>query len=419
MSTDEPKAWGAGSRGSARAPHRRMPTLTFVEAEAKRRIPGFAYDFVDGGTGENRGVGRNRAALDAVEIVPRYGAPQSVDISIELFGTPCTAPIGISPVGADGIVWPGITKALARTAGRIGIPYVTGTLASASVEEVARFCPEHAWLQLYGLPRDNHRVTFDLIRRAEAAGVKAIVATLDAPVRSKRPGDLRNGLVVPFRPTPKTIYQVLTSLPWAMALLRNGTPAFKNVEPYVVQPPTMARTAGFVQQEIKGTFTWDEIKRMREAWPRALVVKGVLHPDDAESAVAAGVDGVLVSNHGGRQSDAAPAAIDVLPAVARRVAGRARILFDSGIRSGLDAARAIALGADAVFCGRAFLFGVAALGDEGGDYVASMLADELKVAMAQLGAHDFEALRAAEIRHPGAFAFEGAELATHRSGTAA
>lgn len=405
MSSAKPSAWGAGSRGSARAPNRRMPTYTDVERIARRRIPGFAFDFVDGGTGDNRGVGRNRAGLNGVEIVPRYGAPAPVDISVELFGTRYSAPIGISPVGADGIVWPGMTQALAGTSARTSIPYIAGTLASASIEEVAAITPDGAWLQLYGLPRDNHRVTFDLIRRADAAGVQAIVATLDAPVRSKRPGDLKNGLVVPFRPTPKTVYQVATSLPWAMALLRNGTPAFRNMEAYVEQPPTMERTAGFVQSEIKGTFTWNEIRRMRDAWPRALVVKGVQHPDDAESALQAGVDGILVSNHGGRQSDAAPAPIDVLPAIAERVAGRATILFDSGIRSGLDAARAIALGADAVFCGRAFLYGVAAIGDAGGDYVTQMLSEELRVAMAQHGAHDFAALRSAAIRHPNAWRF--------------
>jgi L-lactate dehydrogenase (cytochrome) len=144
---------------------------------------------------------------------------------------------------------------------------------------------------------------------------------------------------------------------------------------------------------------------MRDAWPRALVVKGVMHPADAERAIAVGCDGVMVSNHGGRQSDAAPAAIDVLPAIKAAVGNRAAILFDSGIRSGLDAARAIALGADAVFCGRAFLMGLAAIGDTGGDYIAEMFADELRVAMAQHGAHNFAELRAASIRHPGAWVF--------------
>lgn len=155
----------------------------------------------------------------------------------------------------------------------------------------------------------DHAVTFDLIRRASASGVRVLAATLDAPVRSKRPRDLRNGLVVPFRPTLKTTFDVASSLPWLLALLKQGTPAFRNMERYVDQPPTLAKTAGFVQSQIKGTFSWDAVKRMRDAWPGALVVKGIMHPVDAEQAIAAGVDGILVSNHGGRQLDAAPAAM--------------------------------------------------------------------------------------------------------------
>jgi L-lactate dehydrogenase (cytochrome) len=385
-----------------------MPTLSDVERAAKRRIPDFAFAFVYGGTGDDLGVARNRAALDAVEIVPRYGAPAPVQTEVTLFGQRYASPIGIAPTGIDGLVWPGATRALAKTAAKASIPYIAGMLATASIEEVARICPASAWLQLYGFPRDNQALTFDVIRRAEAAGVHAIVPTLDAPARSKRPWDLRNGLVVPFRPGLRTLLQILSSPSWAAAVLRSGVPTFPNIAPYVKPKPSWGGTTGHAQEFLLGTFTWDEIKRMRDAWPRALVVKGVLHPEDAERAIAVGVDGVVVSNHGGRQSDAAPAAIDVLPAIKAAVGTRATVLFDSGIRSGLDAARALALGADAVFCGRAFLLGLAALGDSGGDYIAAMLTDELRVAMAQHGAHSIAELRAAAIRHPGAWTFAGA-----------
>ena len=161
-----------------------------------------------------------------------------------------------------------------------------------------------------------------------------------------------------------------------------------------------------MQREIKGTFSWDEMRRLRDQWPRALVVKGVLHPGDAEQAVALGADGVLVSNHGGRQSDAAPPAIDVLPGIVAAVGTRTTVLFDSGIQSGLDAMRALALGAQAVFCGRAFLFGLGALGDSGSEYVADLLADELRVAMAHHGVATIGQLRDAERRHPTAFIFK-------------
>lgn len=401
-----PQAWGAGSGTSPQARQRqRLPTLEYIERRARRRIPRFAFDFLEGGTGDDVGVARNRAALDAVELVPRFGAASPIQTKVTLFGTEYSAPVGISPVGVDGIVWPGATKLFAIAARETGIPYIAGTLATASIEEVVGIAGPCAWFQLYGLPAHDHKVTFDLMKRADAAGVRVLVATLDAPVRSKRPRDLRNGLVVPFRARPSTVLDVATSLPWLLALMKAGTPAFRNMERYVESPPTLAKTAGFVQSEIKGTFSWEAVKRMRDAWPGALVVKGILHPADAEQAIAAGVNGILVSNHGGRQLDAAPAAIDVLPAIAATVGNKATILFDSGIRSGLDIARAIALGAHGVFAGRAFLLGLGALGASGAHYVAELLQEELQVAMGQLGAPSLEALAQVTRRHPGAFNF--------------
>ncbi|ARP97779.1 alpha-hydroxy acid oxidase [Pseudorhodoplanes sinuspersici] len=401
------EAWGAGSaQGKAAKRRQRYPTLAYLEKTARRRVPRFAFDFVEAGTGGHLGVRHNREALDGIQIVPRYGAAASVSTDVELFGMRYATPIGIAPVGTDGLIWPGATLALAHTAATARIPYIVGTLASASLETVASICPDSFWFQLYGLPAKDHAVSFDLLKRAAAAGAHALVVTLDAPVRPKRPKDMRNGLVVPFRPTPRTVFDVASSPLWALQLLKAGTPGFPNVERYLGTKPTLAASAGFVQREIKGTFSWDEMRRLRDQWPRALVVKGVLHPGDAEQAIAIGADGVLVSNHGGRQSDAAPPAIDVLPGIVAAVGTKTTVLFDSGIQSGLDAMRALALGAQAVFCGRAFLFGLGALGDSGSDYVADLLADELRVAMAQHGVATFGQLRNAERRHPSAFRFK-------------
>ncbi|AXK79236.1 alpha-hydroxy-acid oxidizing protein [Pseudolabrys taiwanensis] len=398
------EAWGAGSaRGKAARRRQRYPTLQYLERAAKRRVPRFAFDFVEAGTGDHVGVGRNRTALDAIQIVPRFGAVAKVSTEVELFGARYAAPLGIAPVGTDGLIWPGATVALARAAATARIPYITGTLASASLETVASICPGSFWFQLYGLPSRDHAVSFDLAARAAAAGAHALVVTMDAPVRAKRPKDMRNGLVVPFRPKLRTVADVVSSPWWALQLLKAGTPGFPNMTPYLGERPSLAAAAGFVQREIKGTFDWDDLRRLRQKWPRALVVKGIMHPDDAVRAVGLGADGVLVSNHGGRQSDAAPAAIDMLPAIVDAVGAKAAILFDSGVRSGLDAARALALGAHAVLCGRAFLYGLGALGDSGGAYVADLLIEELQTALAQHGAASLDELRHADRRHPGAF----------------
>ncbi len=400
------RGWGAGgATGADAARRRRYPTLGYLEARARRRIPGFAWDFLDGGTGDHKGVGRNRAALDAIEIVPRFGAPGPVSTEVTLFGDRYDSPVGIAPVGVDGLVWPDATRPLADAAHAFRLPYIVGTLASMSIEETAARCPDTLWFQLYGMPADDHAVTFDLMRRADAAGAKALVATLDAPVRAKRPKDMRNGLVVPFRPSAKAVAQVALSWPWAWEYLRTGMPTFGSITPYAGIKPDQGEVAAFVQSHVRGTFSWDEIRRLRAAWPRALVLKGVLHPDDARKATEMGVDGILVSNHGGRQSDGSPPAIDLLPAVAEAVAGRATVLFDSGIRSGLDAVRALALGADAVFCGRAFLVGLAAMGRPGAAHVAEMLTEETRGAMAQAGVADILSLRRVDLRHPGRWHF--------------
>lgn len=406
----ERKGWGPGSGTTAELRRRqRFPDAAALEAAARRRIPRFAWDFLMGGTGEDRGVARNRAALDAVEIVPRYGAPTPPDTSVTLFGTTYAAPVGIAPVGMDELVWPGATRRLAAAAAKARIPYAVGTLAGAPIEEVAAIAGDCAWMQLYGLPGRDHAVTFDLVARAAAAGVRVLVATLDAPVRSKRPRDLRNGLAVPFRPRLSTVLDVARSLPWALALLRAGTPRCGNMERYV--PQGGDAVFDFVQSEIKGTFDWATVARLREAWPGALVVKGVMHPDDADRAITCGVDGILVSNHGGRQFDAAPASIDVLPAIAERVGTLATVLYDGSVRGGLDVARAVACGASAAFAGRFFLTGLAALGDDGADFACDLVVDEYRTALAQAGAADLAALRGLAKRHRGAFAFAEAEPA--------
>lgn len=389
-------AWGSGSRRGRDA--RRAyaaPIFEDLEERARRRVPAFAFDFVQGGTGADVGLRRNRRALDRIDIVPRFGILPQVSTEVTLFGTDYAMPVGIAPVGMDALIWPGATRALARTAAVARIPYCVGTLADSSIEEVAEAAPGRTWFQLYGFPRDGHRITLDLMARARTAGVSCIALTMDAPVRAKRPRDMRNRLVVPFRPRPLTIWQVATRPAWLAELMLRGAPNFANLAPYVDGRATIGTVAGFVQQELRGTFSWDEVAMIRRNWDGALMVKGILDRSDALRAAELGVDAVIVSNHGGRQSEAAPSPVEVLPAIRATLPDRVSVIADSGVRSGLDVLRCLTKGADAVLSGRAFLYGLGAFGRAGGPHVAAMLAEELRVALAQSGTSSVASVRGA------------------------
>jgi L-lactate dehydrogenase (cytochrome) len=398
--------WGVSGNSREAQLRRRYPTVEDLRKGSERRIPSLGYETVAGGAGQYLGVKRNADALDAIELVPRVGADKGpVATDVTLFGRHYAAPIGIAPMGLQSVFWPGAERHLARAAQRARIPYTAGTVAGIALEEAAKLAPDVIWFQLYRLARDDHRVGFDLVRRAQEAGVHVLVVTVDTPGRAKRPGELRNGLTLPFRPTLKTIMQAAVSPHWVSALLQNGQPSFPCLARYCGENPSKNDIAWFAQGEVGGAFTFEELKRYRDVWKGPMVIKGVMHPSDAEKAIAIGLDGVQVSNHGGRQMEAAPAAIDMVPAVVRAVGNKSTVLFDSGVRSGLDAVRAVALGAQAAFSGRAFLYGVGAAGGDGAHYVADMLVEEISVAMRQLGAPDMAALRALSIRHPGAWQF--------------
>jgi L-lactate dehydrogenase (cytochrome) len=386
--------------------HRRFPTIAFLRRRARRHLPSFAFEYLDGGAGADGGIARNWRALDAVELVPRYGITTSLPpVDIELFGRSYAAPIGVAPMGGPSIVWPGADQYLAAAAQRARIPYTLGLVGGMTVERAAEIAPDVLWFQLYRCSRNDHAIGYDLVRRANAAGVHVLVLTLDVPVRTTRAREVAAGVTSPFRPDLRMICGILASPGYLRSLWKHGQPRFGNLKPYAAATADVNEVAAFVQREMGGAFTWHEIAKYRERWKRPLVVKGILHPADAEKCVALGVDGIMVSNHGGRQVEGLPAAIDALPAIARAVGSRTTLMLDSGIRSGLDVVRAVALGADAAFVGKAFLWGLGALGGEGPTHVIDLLIDEMKSALGQIGALRPSEARTATIRHPGALEF--------------
>jgi len=386
--------------------HRRFPTTAYLRQHARSHVPSFAFEYMDGGAGGDGGIARNWNAFDAIELVPRYGVTTTLPaVDIELFGRRYSAPIGIAPMGGPSIVWPGADQYLAAAAQRARVPYVLGLVGGMMVEHAAEIAPDVLWFQLYRCFRNEHAIGFDLLRRAQAAGVHVLVLTADVPVRTTRPREVVAGITSPFQPNLRMFAAILRSPGYLQSLWKHGQPRFGNLKPYAGDTADVNEVAAFVRREMAGAFTWEEIGRYRERWKAPLVVKGLLHPADAERCVSLGVDGIIVSNHGGRQVEGLPTSVDVLPAIARAVGGRATVMVDSGIRSGLDVVRAVALGADAAFAGKAFLWGLGALGAEGPLHVIDLMIDEMKAAFGQIGARRPAQARSVVIRHPGALHF--------------
>lgn len=397
------KSWGVSGSSRDVWLKRNFPTVEDLRRRAEQRAPRFGYDTIAGGTGSELCVARNASALDAIQIVPRYGRDrEAISTEVELFGRSYAGPLGVAPMGLQGVMWPGAERHLASAAQKARIPYTAGTVSGVVLEELAGIAPDVIWFQLYRLAANDHAIGIDLVQRAKTAGVHVLVLTLDTPTRAKRPRELRNRMVLPFRPSPRMILDVVRRPAWLIELLKKGSPNFPTLARYAGKNASKPEIAAFAQNAVGGGFTWEEVARYRDLWKGPLVVKGIMHPGDAEQAVSLGVNGVQVSNHGGRQFEAAPASIDVLPSIAAAVGKRATVLFDGGVRSGLDLMRARACGADAALSGRTFVYAVAALGEEGAHYVTSLLLEELRVAMRQAGVHALSEIGSLTVRHPGA-----------------
>ena len=358
---------------------------------ARRRMPRFAFDFIDGGAEDETNLRKNRTAFEAIEILPRYlvnVAPRSTEV--RLFNKKYAMPFGIAPMGFLNMAWPGADLMMAKLAATKRIPHVISTASSTPLEQLAEAADGYAWFQFY--PTKNEAIYHGLLQRAEAVGCEVLVVTVDVPAPGKRDRDIRNRLEVPFRITPRIFADLALHPCWSLASLRAGAPDLANILPY---KDAGAQTLAAMQANlISGEFDWDALQRLRDRWHGKLLLKGILHPEDASMAVHAGCDGVIVSNHGGRQVSYGPAAIAALPAVVRAVEGAIPILLDSGIRRGADIIRAKALGAEFVFAGRPFAYAAGAGGSKGCERVFAILAQELYHALGQIGCTEFTAVDA-------------------------
>ncbi len=358
-------------------------SISDLKAQARRRMPHFAWEYLDSGTAAEECLARNRSAFQQITLTPKFlKGKLTPNLQTTLFGTEYAAPFGIAPVGLSSLMWPKAEVILAQTASQCRIPYGLSTVATESPEVVGKITGDMGWFQLYS-PRDL-TMRQDLLDRAWNAGFKVLLVTADVPIMSRRERQIKAGLSVPPKITPRTLYHLARSPRWSFETLLAGQPRFKVLEKYA-NDQQMRQMLQFTNDNLSGTLSWDYLEEIRALWKGALVLKGVLHPEDASRAVAVGVDGVQVSNHGGRQLDGAPATMEVLPEIKAAVGADTKVFLDSGVRSGLDIARALAVGADFVLLGRAFLMGVGALGRTGGKQTVSILTDELTNVMMQLG----------------------------------
>lgn len=368
------------------------PAIDDLKKRAKTKIPHVSWEYLSCGTGDERAVLQNEEALAKVTLLPRFmkGYLQP-ELTTTLFGKTYDAPFGVAPIGLTGLMWPLAEHILAKMAAQYRIPYCLSTVATQTPEDIGPLVGDMGWFQLYP-PRDKGLRT-DLLKRAKDSGFHTLVVTADVPAPSRRERVSRAGLQMPPRITPRFIVQGMLHPRWSFETLKAGLPSLKTMEKYA-NSSNMAKVSGFVGQKLGGTLSWQYLKEVRDEWHGELVVKGLLHPDDAEKSIEIGVDGIQVSNHGARQFNGTPAAIDALGPIVEQVQGRASVLFDSGVRSGLDIIRALALGADFVFLGRAFMYGVAAFGQEGGAHVTEILRADLINNMLQLGVSSIDEVKA-------------------------
>lgn len=369
----------------------RAASIADLRDLSRKRLPRFAFDFIDGGAEDEFNMARSRRAFDDIQLLPRYLVDVSaVDTGVELFGRTYAMPFGIAPIGFLNLAWPGADMMMARLAGRKKIPYGVSTASSTVIEPLAEAADGHAWFQLYVSSDDD--VTGRLMDRAKAAGCDVLMVTVDVPLPGKRDRDIRNGLKVPFAFDARTVADLLMHPAWSLATLRAGAPSFGNFSSDQATGTAKRSLAETQARMISARFVWEDLRRLRDRWQGPLIVKGLLDPRDAVAAVEIGCDAIVVSSHGGRQADFGPAPVTVLPDMARAVAGRVPLILDSGVRRGADAVRAKALGADLVLAGRAFAYGAAAAGPPGVDRAFEILESELTRALAQVGCPRFDAV---------------------------
>ena len=375
----------------------KYPSVPDLRARAKRKIPKFAFEYLDGGCNDDVNLKKNTDRIRAVELKPKYlidYTPPS--LKTELFGHTYDAPFGISPIGLQGLMWPKSPEILAKAAFDHNIPFVLSTVTTANIEKISKITEGNAWFQLYH-PADEG-ITKDILKRAEVAGCPVLIILADVPSFGYRPRDIRNGLSMPPKMTITNIINAAKRPHWALQTLIHGQPSFEVLKPYMSKNLNLNQLAKFMDATFSGRLNEEKIKKIRDLWKGKLVLKGAESAHDVQKAYQMGLDGVIISNHGGRQVDVGQATIDSLKDIAPLYKDKLTVMMDSGIRGGADVARVMATGADFSFLGRTFMYGVSALGKKGGHHTIAMLKTQLTQVMEQLSCAQIDDLQSKIIK---------------------
>lgn len=376
--------------GRARRTLRHCHTIDDVRVAAHRVLPRGVFDYIDGAAEDEVTMRANTAAFAAVRFRPRVLRDvRQVDGSTAILGEPSRLPLALSPTGFTRMMHPAGELPVARAAAAAGIPYTLSTMGTTSLEAIATTPLEARWFQLY-VWRDRG-LTRDLVQRAQAAGYRALFVTVDTPVPGMRERDARNGFTIPPALSPRVLLDIARRPRWWAGFVRSEPITFANVSADRKQDP--AGIMEYVSRQFDPSVTWSDLAELRSLWRGQLVIKGILHPADAARAVDIGADGIVVSNHGGRQLDRAQATLQVLPEIRAAVGDRLEVLLDSGVRRGADIAAAVALGADACMIGRPYLYGLAAAGQAGVSHVITLLDQQFRRALQLLGLASVKELR--------------------------
>ncbi|WP_293952776.1 MULTISPECIES: alpha-hydroxy acid oxidase [unclassified Sphingobacterium] len=363
----------------------RYPSVEDLKNKARKRIPRFAFDYLTGGANEELNLARNENDFDNILLKPQYlSASDEIDLSVELFGRRYSAPFGVSPIGLQGLMWPNAPEILAKAAAENDIPYILSTVSTSSIERIAEVSDGKAWFQLYH-PTEN-KLRDDIIRRLQVVECPVLVVLVDVPAFGLRYREIKSGLSMPPKMSVSNILQTFACPTWGIETLRHGIPSFATLKPYMEKGLDLAQLGQFMNKTFTGKVDVEKIKAIRDLWKGPLVLKGIATDEDMQASIALGVDGVIVSNHGGRQLDASESSINSLIRLASNPEYKKniKIMLDGGIRSGVDLARAHAVGSEFNFIGRPFMYGVGALGAAGGKHTINMFKTHLYQVMKQL-----------------------------------